>query len=124
MNRIKGIAFTACLFVLAAYFILPVFTAADSLSAWAAQALLAEKHQKSGIQCTGCHKEMPPKANVTMAVCFQCHGDYAKLAERTKKMEINPHAHHLDELECNKCHHIHKASSSGIAGGREWLPQN
>ena len=116
MRNFKRIAFLTGLFVLAVYFVLPVFTAKDSLSAAAAgQALLGEKHQKSGVQCAGCHKEMPPKANVTMAACFTCHGDYAKLAEKTKKMERNPHSHHLDELECDKCHHVHKASTDYCA---------
>ena len=110
MKNFKRIVFMMGLFVLAVYLVLPVFTEMNSLSAWAAQPLLAQKHQKSGVQCSGCHKEMPPKSNVTMAACFQCHGDYAKIAERTKILEKNPHSHHLDELECDKCHHVHKAS--------------
>ena len=78
---------------------------------WAAQAvLLGDKHKNFGIQCDGCHKESPPQNKVPTAVCQGCHGDYKTLAERTQKVEPNPHMSHEGELECETCHHSHKPS--------------
>ena len=78
---------------------------------WAAQALLlGDKHKDLGIQCDGCHKENPPQNKVPTAVCQGCHGDYKTLAERTQKVEPNPHMSHEGELECETCHHSHKPS--------------
>ena len=45
-----------------------------------------------------------------MAVCLGCYGDYPKVAMQTKKLDPNPHDLHLGEIECEKCHHSHKAS--------------
>lgn len=71
---------------------------------------LADRHQVRGMNCTSCHKESPPKASVPATVCTGCHGPYAKLAERTKKAEHNPHASHQGDLACDACHHAHKTS--------------
>jgi hypothetical protein len=110
MKGFKCIAYITGIFVLAIPFFTPIFMAKGASLAWAAESSLTDKHQKSGINCAGCHKETPPNAKVPMAACFQCHGDYAKLAEKTKKLPQNPHASHLDDLECDKCHHVHKPS--------------
>jgi hypothetical protein len=81
-------------------------------STWAAEgALLADKHKNAGIDCNGCHKENPPKEKVPTAMCMNCHGNYAKLAEQTQKGEHNTHDTHLGELDCDKCHHSHKPSA-------------
>jgi len=73
---------------------------------------LGEKHVAKGVECSGCHKEIPPSAPVPAPVCFQCHGgSYAKLAEGTKS-EPNPHASHLDNILCESCHHSHKKSEN------------
>lgn len=78
---------------------------------WAAQAvLLGDKHKDLGIQCDGCHKESPPQNKVPTAVCQGCHGDYKTLAERTQKVDPNPHKSHEGDLECEMCHHSHKPS--------------
>ena len=78
---------------------------------WAATgAFLGDAHKVRGIDCSGCHKESPPKHNVPMAVCLGCHGDYGKVAAKTKKLDPNPHDSHLGEFDCGKCHHAHKAS--------------
>src|SRR5512135_2340222 len=71
---------------------------------------LADKHKKAGFNCEGCHRENPHKANSRMAICFPCHGDYSRLAERTKTMIPNPHSSHLGEIACENCHHAHKPS--------------
>ena len=69
---------------------------------------LADRHAGKGLACSACHKESPPKEKVPMEVCTSCHGDYAKLAERTQKVEPNPHMSHEGNLACESCHHGHK----------------
>jgi hypothetical protein len=78
---------------------------------WAAEGLfLGDKHKNTGMDCSGCHKENPPGGKVPMAVCLGCHGDYLKVAAKTNKIDPNPHDSHLGEIDCEKCHHSHKAS--------------
>jgi hypothetical protein len=71
---------------------------------------LADRHKGAGIECSGCHKETPPKEEPAMEACLKCHGPYEKLAAKGEKLEHNPHASHLGELECSNCHHGHKPS--------------
>ena len=71
---------------------------------------LGDKHENMGVDCSGCHKEDPPKEKVPMAVCLGSHEDYPKVAAKTNKLDPNPHDSHLGEIECEKCHHAHKAS--------------
>jgi hypothetical protein len=78
----------------------------------AAQSLLADKHKAAGISCEGCHKENPPKGLVPTGVCTKCHGDQAKLANRTQKVIPNPHESHLENVKCELCHHAHKSSEN------------
>lgn len=78
---------------------------------WAAEGLfLGDKHKNRGMDCSGCHKESPPKQDVPMVVCLGCHGDYPKVAAKTSKLDPNPHDSHLGEVGCGKCHHAHNAS--------------
>ena len=87
-----------------------VFSILQPLSLTAAQEskFLADRHADKGIACSACHKESPPKEKVPMEVCTSCHGDYAKLAELTQKVEPNPHMSHEGNLACDSCHHGHK----------------
>ena len=78
--------------------------------AGAAPPFLANKHEGAGIACEGCHKDNQAKDRVPAAVCAACHGDQAKLAERTQKAIPNPHDSHLGNVECGLCHHGHKKS--------------
>ncbi len=78
-------------------------------------ALLEEKHKSAGLACDACHKESPPARKVPMEVCTSCHGDYARLAEATKKSEPNPHDSHEGPIACEKCHHNHKPSENYCA---------
>ena len=71
---------------------------------------LADRHKEAGIDCSGCHKESPPKEEPAMEACLKCHGPHEKLAVKGEKLEHNPHASHLGELECFNCHHGHKPS--------------
>lgn len=78
---------------------------------WAGQGLfLGDKHKNRGTDCSGCHKESPPKQDVPMVVCLGCHGDYRKVAAKRNRLDPNPHDSHLGEFDCGKCHHVHKAS--------------
>jgi fumarate reductase flavoprotein subunit len=97
--------------------------AAAALSVWAADPaaapqgkFLADRHQERGIQCDRCHKESPPKATVPTKVCFECHGDYDKIALKTKDVHPNPHASHEGNLDCEVCHHGHKPPRDHCAG--------
>lgn len=71
---------------------------------------LADRHQTKNVNCAGCHKESPPKAAVPGEVCMNCHGSYAKIAMKTDKVTPNPHASHVGQIACEKCHHGHKPS--------------
>lgn len=42
--------------------------------------------------------------------CFQCHQSYQTVAERTAKMNPNPHSNHRGEKDCNACHSMHGKS--------------
>ena len=66
---------------------------------------LADRHKDRGLECTVCHKE-PPPAKTTAESCMMCHGDAAKMAERTKGKTPNPHA--MPTLDCVLCHSGHK----------------
>ena len=80
-------------------------------SSAALAATLAETHQSKGVACAGCHAENPPSKPVDTAKCQICHGDYQKLADRTKSMQPNNvHANHLGDLDCSECHSAHGAS--------------
>ena len=78
--------------------------------------LLEEKHKTAGLACDACHKESPPASQVPMESCLGCHGDYAKLAEKTGKVKPNPHDSHEGPIACEKCHHNHKPSVNYCAG--------
>ncbi len=97
--------------IIAAAFAAAALTALTAGPALAADGpFLADRHVKAGIECSGCHKENPPAKRVKTALCQTCHGDYAKLKERTKDMKPNNvHANHLGDLECRECHQGHKA---------------
>lgn len=46
---------------------------------------------------------------VTKNQCLQCHGSYDQLAEKTAKLEPNPHKSHLGAVNCEDCHKVDKA---------------
>jgi fumarate reductase flavoprotein subunit len=81
-----------------------------TLLAAADKKFLGDRHIDKGIDCDGCHNESPPKALVPTKACLKCHGTYDDLAERTKKVDPNPHASHRGDLPCETCHHAHKES--------------
>lgn len=90
-------------------FICLSFLAYTGLTSAQEKRFLADRHGDKGMACDACHKESPPKDKVPMAVCVKCHGNYEKLAEKTKELEPNPHLSHEADLPCDSCHRGHKA---------------
>lgn len=90
-------------------------TGTDASAQSEAGKFLADRHQAKKMDCAACHKESPPKALIPTAVCLGCHGPYARLAEKTGKLEHNPHASHEGDLSCESCHHAHKPSEDHCA---------
>jgi len=91
------------------------------LSVFTAQVLFAvglfnsDKHIKTGLNCDTCHgaEKVAAGAVVGRAKCQSCHGSYEKLAKLTEKMKLNPHVdYHCGELDCNVCHHGHRADEN------------
>jgi len=81
----------------------------------AGNVFLADKHQKTGMNCQGCHQESPPAKLVPTATCMTCHGDMAKLISKTSKLAPNPHASPHEppaDTKCESCHHVHKKSGN------------
>ena len=114
MKKAKYIASIVCS-ILATYVMSFIFISNGSHCTWAAVMFLGDRHKNAGIVCAGCHQENPPSKPAPTATCFQCHGDYPKLAERTQKLPENPHESHLGDLDCDKCHHAHKSSTDYCA---------
>ncbi|MDQ5985108.1 MAG: Fumarate reductase flavoprotein subunit [Syntrophus sp. SKADARSKE-3] len=104
-NVFCGASTFFCFFILLSFY-------ASGHAAPAAAGL--ERHQKAGLSCGSCHKETPPKVSVLDSQCMACHGDLAKLVQKTNKTYPNPHASpHLnpgEQPKCEDCHHIHKPS--------------
>lgn len=69
--------------------------------------MLADRHIARGAKCESCHAGGNP-GPVPKEQCLACHGSYAKVAEKTDKLDINPHDSHLGQIDCSKCHKGHK----------------
>lgn len=71
---------------------------------------LADFHVQQGAKCEVCHQEQAPKPNsrVNPQNCLACHKSFEAVAERTNKLEPNPHNSHLGEVPCSDCHQGHK----------------
>jgi hypothetical protein len=100
-------------------FVFCLITSLVTPSSQAQSPLLEEKHAKASVVCKSCHGE-DNTAKVAMGICISCHGDYAQLAEKTKKVAPNPHDSHLGAAECSACHHIHKSSEDGCRTCHTW----
>lgn len=113
MKMIRKRGIFAKMFVLPLSLLLTSMFPAHSLSA--AGLFTSEKHLKTGLNCDSCHgtANVGAGAEVAMAKCLSCHGPYEKLAKRTEKMDPNPHTNpHYGDLDCNVCHHGHKADEN------------
>lgn len=71
---------------------------------------LADRHAQRGVECAACHVEKNPTKAPESSQCLSCHGDYAKLKERTKDVTPNPHYTHLLDQPCAECHRAHQSS--------------
>lgn len=60
----------------------------------------------ANLPCTTCHQGTQMKAPAKEK-CFGCHASYDKIAERTAKMNPNPHSSHRGEANCTACHSMH-----------------
>jgi hypothetical protein len=113
MEMIGGKRMFAKIFgLLLSLLLLSVFTAQVLI---AADVFSSDKHIKTGLNCDGCHESANVAAGtqVGMAKCLSCHGPYEKLAKRTESLILNWHANpHYGELDCNECHHGHKADEN------------
>jgi len=69
-------------------------------------ALLAVKHEATGISCSDCHAEDPPAERVPTDACMTCHEDYKDLAASY----LDPHNAHVTYSNCSDCHHVHRES--------------
>jgi fumarate reductase flavoprotein subunit len=87
-------------------------TAQTAEEAKEGQQFLADKHKNLGVECSGCHRESPPKQMPGSDVCMGCHGDAAKISEKTSKLDTNPHDTHMGEMDCHQCHKGHQRSVS------------
>ncbi len=93
--------------------LLPSLFTAQLVSA--ADIFMSDIHMKTGLSCDSCHgmAKVASGAEVGMAKCLNCHGPYEKVAKRTEKMSHNPHSDsHCGDLDCNVCHHGHKADEN------------
>ena len=63
----------------------------------------------ASLPCTTCHVNNELKVPSKEA-CLGCHQSYAKLAERTAKLNPNPHMNHRGEQNCSNCHSLHAKS--------------
>lgn len=72
-----------------------------------APAPLADRHVAQGAKCESCHAA-GQGSPVAKDQCLACHGSYAKVAEKTDALDINPHDSHLGPIDCSKCHMGHK----------------
>lgn len=73
---------------------------------------LADRHAQRGTDCVACHNTKAPKAGavVKQETCLKCHGSLDQVAQRTKKLDPNPHYNHLVGLDCLECHRGHQKS--------------
>ena len=71
---------------------------------------LADRHIERKVPCQSCHIGNNTEKPVRKEACLTCHGSYAKLAERTAKVEPNPHFNHFGDRDCSTCHKGHTPS--------------
>ena len=63
----------------------------------------------AALPCTTCHTGTQMKAPAKDK-CFECHGSYEQIAERTAKLTPKPHSSHRGEANCTACHSMHAKS--------------
>lgn len=79
---------------------------------WAQQGKMPMHPAHAAVPCATCHGSSgTQKAPVTTATCLQCHGSYAKVAQATATLKVNPHDSHKGQPACISCHSMHGQSS-------------
>lgn len=75
---------------------------------------LSHVHQLSNIGCADCHEKPNSARYLSKEGCLSCHGSAEELAERTGKMDPNPHnsLHYGTDLDCDLCHLVHRKSEN------------
>ncbi len=70
---------------------------------------LADRHVAKGVKCEVCHVAPTPGAvvKVNKEKCLACHQSYEVLAQKTAKLEPNPHFNHMGAVRCTDCHTGH-----------------
>lgn len=76
---------------------------------------LKEYHQKvhqNGVSCQLCHSGEAPTTPPDETNCIRCHGTASQMAEKTAKLERNPHKspHYGVYVPCTTCHKEHQPS--------------
>ncbi len=99
MNKMRLISITLTILVISYLYISPATAQTSGLRG---------KHASEGISCIDCHKNGKPTEAAGSASCMECHGSYEKVAALTKHMHGNPHDNHMGQIDCTKCHGIHK----------------
>ncbi len=71
---------------------------------------LADRHVQMGLKCDACHGSQTPApgAKVGNDKCLACHQSYEALAQKTEKLDPNPHYTHLGNVRCSDCHAGHQ----------------
>ena len=64
-------------------------------------------HGKLGLSCKDCHGDKNPPQAPDRETCLKCHQSYKAVAERTAKLNPNPHASHDGDVQCTQCHSTH-----------------
>lgn len=104
------------------------------VESWKKSDFLDHKHQRVGINCLDCHQLTIKKQRENISkfkkrtfktpfdereygnsLCFNCHGSYQEIIERTKDyknkdLPRNPHESHYGEMDCHLCHKAHRPS--------------
>ena len=88
---------------------LTAFALMTSAAFAADDAFLADRHAKLGLKCEQCHSVQTPtpESKVRNQSCLACHQSYDALAQKTEKLDPNPHKTHLGNVRCSDCHSGH-----------------
>lgn len=67
------------------------------------------KHMQKGVTCEMCHNSAQPVTKAKAKSCAKCH-KYEDLAQKSAKLNPNPHDSHAGQLRCTLCHREHEQS--------------
>lgn len=78
---------------------------------------IKDHHASLNFKCATCHGDGPEEkyTKLEQKDCFQCHGNYEKLAERTGHLGYDDNVHaspHYPNMDCDLCHATHKPTKN------------